>query len=89
MMKVSDIATKVIEEEDDFGDTSFAIKARIENDSEDEDVYIELQGIDSDGFEIHEVVLSGKIPLGGSRVLTTKDDVNMKLFDQIAMWQQK
>ena len=50
-MKVSDIATKVINKDDD-GYVSFAIKALVENDSDEEEVYVCLQGLDNEDFEV-------------------------------------
>ena len=89
-MKVSDIVTKVIKKEDEDGDISFAIKALIENDSDDEDIYVNLQGLDSDGFEIYDVTLTGKISIGKSNTLTTKVTyINKELFEQIVTWQDK
>ena len=55
MVTANDIATRVVsEDEDDF---SFAIKALVHNGSDDSELYVTLQGLDSDGFEIYEVIL--------------------------------
>ena len=88
MVTANDIATRVVsEDEDDF---SFAIKALVQNGSDDPEVFITLQGLDSDGFEIYDVMLEGTIPIGASKVLTTrKDYVDKELFGQITAWQQK
>ena len=88
MVTANDIATRVVsEDEDDF---SFAIKALVQNGSDDPEVFITLQGLDSDGFEIYDVILEGTIPIGASKVLTTREDyVDKKLFGQIVGWQQK
>ncbi|MDP8263691.1 MAG: hypothetical protein P9M13_10385 [Candidatus Ancaeobacter aquaticus] len=87
-MKVSDIAVKVMPDDNDR--ISFAIKALVGNDSDDTEVLVELQGLDSDGFEVYTLLLEGEIPIGGSKVLTTKEDyIEKDLFDQIAEWQVK
>ena len=88
MVTANDIATRVVsEDEDDF---SFAIKALVQNGSDDPEVFITLQGLDSDGFEIYDVILEGTIPIGASKVLTTREDyVDKELFGQIVGWQQK
>lgn len=87
--QVSEISTKVLGiDEDEY--VSFAIKASVENLSDDEDVDIELQGIDADGFEILTVFLSGHIPVGKKKILTTKEDmVDNSLYEQITLWQAK
>ena len=51
------------------------------------DVYISLQGLDEDGFERFEIYLSGNIPIGSSKILTTKENIEKELFDKIVKWQ--
>ena len=88
MITVHDIATRVVsEDEDDF---SFAIKALVQNESDDSELYVTLQGLDSDGFEIYEVILEAIIPIGASKVITTRERyVDKELFGQIVGWQHK
>lgn len=88
-IKVSDIATKVVGKEDD-GELSFAIKALVENNTDEEEICVPLQGLDDDGFEMYEVILEGNISVGQSKVLTTKESyVDQKLFNQIVEWRAK
>ena len=88
MITVSDIATRVVSE--DEGEISFAIKALVQNGSDGPELYVKLQGLDSDGFEIYDVMLTGTIPIGTNKVLTTREDyVDKKIFEQIRSWQQK
>ena len=89
MITVNDIATRrVVSEDEDY--TSFAIKALVQNGSDDPDVLVKVQGLDSDGFEIFHVWLEGTIPIGASKVLTTReDDVDKEIFEQIKSWQQQ
>ncbi len=88
MITVRDIVTRVVAENKD--DMSFAIKALVKNESDDTEVYVELQGLDNDGFEIYDIGLRGTIPIGASKVLTTREDyVDKELFGQIIDWQQK
>ena len=88
MITAHDIATRVVSEDED--DISFAIKALVQNGSDDPEVFITLQGLDSDGFEVYDVILQGTIPIGASKVLTTRlDYVDKELFGQITDWQQK
>ena len=88
MITASDIATRVVSEDENY--MSFAIKALVQNGSDGTQLYVELQGLDSDGFEIYDVLLQGIIPIGASKVLTTREDyVDKELFEQITVWQQK
>ena len=84
---VTDIAYKVIKEgEDEWVDV--AIKATVENQSDDEDVMVELQGVDGEGFEVCSVYLDGRVPLGKSKVLTTKEGIEKSIYKMITHWQQ-
>ena len=84
---VSDIATRVIEEDDD-GYISIAIKAQVQNGSDETECFITLQGLDRDGFAIYDIHLEGTIPIGSSKVLTKREDyVDKKIFEQIVDWQ--
>ena len=87
MITVHDIGTRVVSEDED--DISLAIKALVQNESDDTEVYITLQGLDSDGFEIDDITLTGTIPIGASKVLTNKAYVDKELFEQIVVWQEK
>ena len=87
MITVHDIGTRVVSEDED--DISLAIKALVQNESDDTEVYITLQGLDSDGFEIDDITLTGTIPIGTSKVLTNKAYVDKELFEQIVVWQEK
>ena len=89
-MKISNISTKLISTNDEAGVISFSIKALVENDTDDAEVFVELQGLDSDGFEIYDLTLQGNIPIERSKVLTMKEDyVDKELFEQIVRWQDK
>ena len=76
MISVHDIATRVVSEDEDY--ISFAIKALVQNESDDSELYVTLQGLDSDGFEIYEVILEAVIPIGASKVITTEKVMSIK-----------
>ena len=88
-MKVTDIQTKILEVEEEYDEIMFSIKATVENDSNDTEVMVVIQGLDSDGFEIHSEMLDGNIPIGKTRVLTSRSDMSKKLYGQIVKWQVK
>ncbi|NUF35457.1 hypothetical protein HUN19_15840 [Acinetobacter oleivorans] len=91
-VKVDNIATKVLKVNLEDNEVSFAIKADITNfkDSEysDEDVTVEIQGVDADGFEIISIYLSGKVSFNTTKTLTDREDYQDKdEFDQVVRWQ--
>ena len=72
-VKVSNIAVKVLKVDDEDNVVSYAIKADITNMKDDEyseeDVSVEIQGVDEDGFEIISVYLSGNVQFRCCRLL--------------------
>ena len=91
-VKVDNIATKVLKVNLEDNEVSFAIKADITNfkDSEysDEDVTVEIQGVDADGYEIISIYLSGKVSFNTTKTLTDREDYQDKdEFDQVVRWQ--
>ena len=83
--EVTDIADKVISEQD--GWVKVAIKATIENQSDDKHVVLEIQGVDSEGFAIDSIHLSGLVPIGQSKILTNNQLIEKSIFEMIAHWQ--
>ena len=88
-MKVSEIATRLIDEMSDEGDVYVSIKALVENDKSDPEVGIMLQGVDKEGFCLHLFILEGDIAPGGSRVLTTVNYLSRASYEKIIQWQPR
>ena len=91
-VKVSNIAVKVLKVDDEDNVVSYAIKADITNMKDDEyseeDVSVEIQGVDEDGFEIISVYLSGNVQFNTNKTLTDREDYQDKdEFDQVVKWQ--
>jgi len=86
-LELSDIQIKKLDEEDNMVD--FAIKCKITNNSdEDDNLEIMIQGLDEDGFEVYMIDFYEKIPIGESKVFTTRETyVKSKIFNSIASWQ--
>lgn len=86
-INVKDFAVKVLKiDEDD--QLSFAVKIAVENLSDDELVYFTLQGIDDEGFEVYSLTLTGNVPIGETKILTTREDyVDASEYRQIVAWQ--
>ena len=83
------IGWRVIADEDGDGDVKVSIKATVQSNSDDDEAFVEMQGVDQDGFELVSLVLTGHVPVRGTRVLTTTTYVNRTLFDQIVDWRQE
>ena len=86
-MHIINIATKILNEED--GEIEFSVKILVENKFDDPDVILEIQGLDSEGFEIFDIIVTGNVPFGNKKSLTTRDEVNAKLYKRITNWQDK
>ena len=88
-MRIENITTKVIMRETHRNSMTYSIKCLVENDTFDEDVRIDLQGLDEDGYEIDTVSISGTIPVGESKVMTTRAYIDEKLYKQIVTWRKE
>ena len=91
-IKVSNIAVKVLKVDDEDNEVSYAVKADITNIKDDEyseeNISVEIQGVDEDGFEIISVYLSGKVQFNTTKTLTDREDYQDKdEFDQVVKWQ--
>ena len=91
-IKVSNIAVKVLKVDDEDNEVSYAVKADITNIKDDEyseeNVSVEIQGVDEDGFEIISVYLSGNVQFNTTKTLTDREDYQDKdEFDQVVKWQ--
>lgn len=91
-IKVSNIAVKVLKVDDEDNEVSYAVKADITNIKDDEyseeNVSVEIQGVDEDGFEIVSVYLSGNVQFNTTKTLTDREDYQDKdEFDQVVKWQ--
>lgn len=91
-LSVNNMAVKVLKTDLDDNEVSFAVKADVTNikkdDYDDEDVIVEIQGVDADGFEILTVHLSGKVKFNSTKTLTDRIDYQDKdEFDQVVKWQ--
>ena len=91
-IKVSNITVKVLKVDDEDNKVSYAVKADITNIKDDEyseeDVSVEIQGVDEDGFEIISVYLSGNVQFNTTKTLTDREDYQDKdEFDQVVKWQ--
>ncbi len=89
-MKIDKIETKILIPPDEEGEITFSIKVEVENNSDDEEIQFELQGIDSDGFAIYDLLIDGHIPIGESRTMTDIEKyVDVGVFNKIVKWQGK
>ena len=88
MIRLIDFKTKQLTSPDEDGEIDFAIKATIQNDSDDDDIFVTFQGLDEDGFVVHEIICNINIPIGTSRTITQKEDyVSYELYSDIVEWQ--
>ena len=87
--EATDIGCRVVTDVDHEGDLKISLKATVTNNSDRDEAYVDIQGVDKDGFELVAVSLTGHIPVGRTRVLTTTAYASNSLFEQIVDWQQQ
>ncbi|HUF14226.1 MAG TPA: hypothetical protein VMN78_14095 [Longimicrobiales bacterium] len=72
----------------DAGDVYFAAKATITNlSAEDVSVFIEIQGVDIEGYEAVSGTLKGVIASGETRTLTSRLPTSPKALASVDQWQ--
>lgn len=91
-IKVSNIAVKILKVDNEENELSYAVKADITNSKDDEyseeEVMVEIQGIDEDGFEIISVYLNGNVKFNTTKTLTDRLEYQDKdEFNQVVSWQ--
>ena len=85
-MKITDVGCRLLLPADRDDDVKISVKATVHNNTEDSVSRPDLKGLDKDGFEVASVRLDGRVPPGGTEVLTTTDFVNAELFEQLVEW---
>lgn len=78
--------TKILKRPDSSGDIWFTVKADIRNDQDVPVRRINLQAIDSDGFELYEAMLDGNVRPKASGSLTDKTYMPFKDYKAIKLW---
>lgn len=91
-INVENISTKILKKDNEDNTISFALKADVTNikgdEYSEEEVNIEIQGVDSEGFEIISVYLSGNVKFGTTKTLTSREDYqDHDEFKQVMKWQ--
>lgn len=87
MVTVSNVLSKYISEDDD--DVSVSFKVDVENKSKSETVYVELQGLDAEGFEVDSFTFSSTVSVGSKKSVTAKTYVSKDNYKNIVQWQTK
>jgi len=78
---------RVISGPDKDGDLLVSTKVMVTNHSDEEIVVnLELQACDSEGFEVFELDLTGKVAANSTVALTDTDYFNAKAYESISHW---
>lgn len=85
---VGTIATKLRAEADEAGDVSFAIAVDVTNNTQDAvEVAVDLQAVDSEGFELTDLTLYGSLGPGETKRLSDQRYMPHRDYHAIAKWQ--
>lgn len=79
-------STKKTSSVDYAGDIWFSIKCKVVNNSGRAIRGVNIQGIDSQGYEMKSIPLVGAVEDGEERVLTTNTYLNYKQYKSISKW---
>ena len=85
---VGEIATKLRAEADDSGDVMFAIAVDVTNNTQNAiEVFVDLQAVDHDGFELTDLTLRGSFGPGETKRLSDQAYMPDRDYRAIARWQ--
>jgi hypothetical protein len=83
-MQVLDLATKIVNSDED--DVYISFKVIINNDTDYDITSIEIKGFDEEGFEVASVLIFDDIEAGRTKTLTEREDFSIDIFEQISEW---
>jgi hypothetical protein len=83
---VTNIETRLIKKLKGSMDVLYVIKADVTNNSQDSKVFVPLQAIDSNGFELTDTMLSGTIHPGETKTLSDQAYMDLQDFRMIKEW---
>lgn len=87
--EVLDINVKELKQ-DTIGNTWFGVKVKIQNNDTAGNLSVRLQALDSDGFELHSILLQSLAFDGNeTKNITTKKHMMSKQFLTVKKWQVK
>jgi hypothetical protein len=67
----------------------YSIKLDVTNNSSNENININMQGSDNEGFLIDNIFLTGTISKGQTKTLSSKNVSTIKDFKSITTWKLK
>ena len=81
------VDARIVSGPDEDGDQLISIKVMITNYSDDElALSLSIQGCDSEGFELAEIELQGKVKAKSTKVITDTDYIEASVFESISNW---
>ena len=87
-LEFSGLAHKVLGGPDTDGDLEISVKLNVQNTTARvQDVKVVVRAVDSEGYEVFDVELTGKVNARDSRILTDSQYINEKLYKTIVRWE--
>jgi len=87
-LEFSGLAHKVLGGPDSDGDLEISVKLNVNNTTARVmDVKVVVRAVDSEGYEVFDVQLTGKVNARETRILTDSQYINEKLYKTIVRWE--
>ena len=83
---VDNIQTRLVDGPDRDGDIKFVIKADVTNNTSDSKVFVSLQALDQQGFELKDMTLRGTIPPGSTKTLSDHSYMGVHDYRMVREW---
>ncbi|NOY69712.1 MAG: hypothetical protein GXP53_09555 [Deltaproteobacteria bacterium] len=84
---VSDIKPVYVEK--GATNVSVTMKAIVTNNTEAQNVVIEISGLDKDGYVVENITLTGKVKMGKKRVVMKMVTMQKNKYEKIVSWEEK
>lgn len=84
-VQVSNLSIKEMKQ-DSIGYIWFSSKIDVYNDNIPGTVFVRVQGLDRDGFEVYNFLLSGRFNSNEHRALTNKNFMKPDEYDSVVEW---
>lgn len=87
-LEFSGLSHKVLGGPDSDGDLEISVKVTVQNlTARDQEVKVVARAVDSEGYEVFDVQLTGKVKPKETKILTDTQFINEKLYKSIVRWE--
>ena len=81
------VEARIVSGPDEDRMLTISIKVGVANNTDnDKTVYVSIQALDADEFELFECGINGRVPAGEYRTITDTQEIEETIYDSISEW---